>query len=1431
MAYEDLLHFLQNVGKDPSRLIFEDELTGIYNRRFLLNYLQYKVPWDSIENNPVSLLMMDVDHFKQINDTHGHEAGDQTLVWIASLLREAAGEGGHPIRYAGDEFMILLPQVDKQGALHVGERLLELVHTKPVSLQDTEGEISITLSIGLASAPDDAQAGKDLIRTADTALYYAKQAGRDQLASAGDFSPQQVFDKTALHQLEKAKIAGRELHLKHVAAALEKFDERQSQFLIVEGAAGMGKSEFLETVRKNLSQNDNWQITVKGNPQELFRPYYLTTSILVDVLNQKTEKGVDILETLKPKEIFYLSYVLPQLGETDDYSKDDEKTKREGLFTTLVHFIPKVLDSRPLILLIDDLDLVDEATLLLLRRLILDRSFPILICATATDTRQDGGDGQPAPLERFYATHCKELDIHKVSLTPLTAANIAEHLQAIFPELKLPENYEMSLAQTTQGNPLFLNEIVRKLVQDRKITLVGNQWIAEPLEEGYLPKSLEEIVQHKIAALDEENRRLLDQASTFGENVSLSMLSGSSEEREARVLEFIDQAVDQGLVSSDFQLNDEIISFLSKRVLDITYGTIDEERRQELHEHVGNYQEVLYEQRLVPSAATLAYHFKRSTNLEKAGNYEKVQAASSNKIFNSAEAVYYTAERSAEAAPETSPLDQESLPLISTILRSLLVVVRNIKLYPPGSKAIVTANRQMKEVIDEFLAKNELLSFFGIKQALIVNGQKIDVSEFKYFAESFLKFMGRLELKGITFKRGLTEEELQVLLEAFGRVKADMIDQQFWQRFAAEQRLVNIDLSQVRYTVIADAETEVQTDQAVLEEAAVTPAEISAQLEDAEQGLDASDLKDLPEVLRSLLNAARSIKLYPLQSKAITAAIGQLLQSLQRILKRKPALTLARVSTALLVNGERIDISEFETLAQSFLKFLNSLALTSLTFLAKVSAEELQGFIGSLAELPAQDLDGAYWRQLAREKGFSSILFDQRLYEARVAATRLTPTETRIVKKTAKVVTEVQPTEGESAEGEPVETLDALAGKMPVRLSDLLLKGEDDQITKIVKGLLQQFLQGPLQTRKKVVNRFHNMVEGLNISLQNQLAKLITGPLLIVFAKEDDPIILRELANLLHRLTTVLLQFGEYPTASQIFLHLHRRQRELAEAKGEQANLLQKILLKPLEPKAQQLVLQDFRSKELSRRQDAAKLLGNLRGVALPLLVNIVKNEEDFRVRQMAAALLAEHGVLAAKLVKRELALQTTPDERRRILEVIDTITNDLKTELAYALADENDQVHLAAVQLAERLDQDQVGKLLLEQTENEKVHVAVAAIKLLGKLKPPTANEKLVSIMQSAKNEEVVVACCQSIGLIANSASIEPLAKLLASKGFLRRQRRSADVRATAALALAQINHPRVAEVLANCANDNDPRIRQIANSFKLASTSPPKRKLAVAK
>jgi diguanylate cyclase (GGDEF)-like protein len=1426
MEYKDFLHFLKHFGKDPSRLIFEDELTSIYNRRFLLNYFQNKVAWDSLESHPMSLLMMDIDRFKQINDRHGHEAGDQALIWVASLMKKVAGDKGLPVRYAGDEFIILFPHTDKQAALQVGERLIELVHEKPFFLEEGEGELAITLSIGVASAPDDANTGKDLIHQADTALYFAKKSGRDQLANAGLVVPQDVFDKTALYQLNKATIAGRQAQLATVAEALKKFNKGQSQFLIIEGAAGMGKTEFLDIIQKNLSKGVNWQFAVNGISQELFRPYYLTTNIFVEILNQLSDKGVGMLKSLGSKEIAYLSFILPQLGEADDYSQQDEQAQREGIFATLVHFMPKVLEARPLILLIDDLHFADEATLLLVRRLILGNHLPLFICATATDAHPDKVEGQPAPLDRFYATYCKELDIRKVGLTPLTAGHIAGHLRGIFPQVRMPKDFERNLAQITQGNPLFLNEIVRKLVLDRKITLVGNQWVVEPLEEGYLPESLEEIVSEKIAALAEENRQLLDQASTFGENVPLSMLSGSSETMEARVLDFVDQAVAQGLVSSEFQMNDETIRFLSKRVLDITYGAMQEDQRQELHERVGSYQETLYEQRLIPSAASLAYHFKRSTNHEKASNYEQLQIASNNRIFNASEAVFYTAEKTTEAAPEASPLDEASLPLIPTVLRSLLLVVRNIKLYPPASKAIVTANRQVKEVIDKFFAKNELLSFFGIKQALIVNGQKIDVTEFKYFADSFLNFLNRMELKGIVFRKGLTEEELQVLLETFGRVKSDMLDQDFWQRFSGEQRLANIELTQVRYTMVADSAEQTEGEEGVDGEEAATAAEISAQLADAEQQqLDAAELRDLPEVMRCLLNAARSIQLYPLKSKAIDTAIEKLLESLQRSLDKKPALTLARVGKALLVNGAKIDILEFETLARTFLKFLSSLELTSLTFLSSVSADDLKTFIGALGDLPTTGLDENYWISLGKDRGLSSILFNQRLYEARVSATKLASREVQAGKVAAKVIRSPQ-----LAESETPQTLDELEEKMPVRMSDLLLREDDAQIKRTINRLFQGFLQSPLQTRQKVVNRCNGFLEGLNLGLQNQLAKLMAGPLLVIFSQENDPIILRELAALLHRLTTILLHFAEYKSASRILLHLHRRHRQLLKANSEQASLLEKILLRPLAPKTQQLLLEDFRSGEPSQQQNAALLLGSLGRVTQPLLINIIKNEENLRIRQMAAALLAEQGVEAAKLLKRELVLQTSVTERICIIEVIDSVTRDLKTELAYSLNDDNAQVRQAALQLAERLNDAQVEKLLLECAENNKVDVAVVAIKSLGKIKSPAALEKLSSMLQATKDQKRLIACCQALGLIADPTSIEPLSKLLASKGLFKRKLHNSEVRAAAALALSQIGHPRVISILSQHSDDSDPRVREIANTLKLSQGSSTKTKVATA-
>jgi HEAT repeat protein len=262
--------------------------------------------------------------------------------------------------------------------------------------------------------------------------------------------------------------------------------------------------------------------------------------------------------------------------------------------------------------------------------------------------------------------------------------------------------------------------------------------------------------------------------------------------------------------------------------------------------------------------------------------------------------------------------------------------------------------------------------------------------------------------------------------------------------------------------------------------------------------------------------------------------------------------------------------------------------------------------------------------------------------------------------------------------------------------------------------------------------------------------------------------------------------------------------------------VLTKIMNEKLEATTLQLLVEDLKSADSDRQQRAAQVLGGLgRGMA-PLLVDVIKQTDDLRVRQLAASLLKEQGAEAANVLKREVVLEISPQERVRILDVIDTVTKELRTEFAFVLDGDNAQVHEAAFRLAERLNDKKVVELLLDYAKNGDSQLATGAIKCLGRLKPAGASAVLVSLLNTMNDTERVVACCRALGQIADPASITPLAKILAlPKGLLAfRQKRSPLVRATAAFALGQIPHPQAAKALAAHINDQDPRVKKIARS-----------------
>jgi two-component system, cell cycle response regulator len=157
---------------DQRRLAVTDALTGLHTRRFAEAHLQQGVPQ--------SLLIIDVDHFKSINDRYGHPAGDRALVEIAARLREAARPGDVLARYGGEEFALIVPTTGVEELRGIAERLRQRVGGTPIALS-ADTYVAVTVSVGAASAPA-AGSAEQLIAVADRALYRAKAEGRNRVA-------------------------------------------------------------------------------------------------------------------------------------------------------------------------------------------------------------------------------------------------------------------------------------------------------------------------------------------------------------------------------------------------------------------------------------------------------------------------------------------------------------------------------------------------------------------------------------------------------------------------------------------------------------------------------------------------------------------------------------------------------------------------------------------------------------------------------------------------------------------------------------------------------------------------------------------------------------------------------------------------------------------------------------------------------------------------------------------------------------------------------------------------------------------------------------------------------------------------------------------------------------------------------------------------
>lgn len=184
-AFNSMAEQLQKSQLTLEEMSARDGLTGLYNHKEFLRRLEIEIERHQRYGRPFSVLMLDLDYFKQVNDTHGHQAGDEVLRAVGAIFQAEVRPTDQVARYGGEEFAIILAETSGPGALAVAERVCAVVAER--AIEAAEGvAVSITVSIGVASYPEDAGRGDLIMTAADKALYAAKNAGRNRAARFSD---------------------------------------------------------------------------------------------------------------------------------------------------------------------------------------------------------------------------------------------------------------------------------------------------------------------------------------------------------------------------------------------------------------------------------------------------------------------------------------------------------------------------------------------------------------------------------------------------------------------------------------------------------------------------------------------------------------------------------------------------------------------------------------------------------------------------------------------------------------------------------------------------------------------------------------------------------------------------------------------------------------------------------------------------------------------------------------------------------------------------------------------------------------------------------------------------------------------------------------------------------------------------------------------
>jgi len=584
-----------------------DELTGVYNRRYLKEKQEDEIKAFIAKNVPFSVVMVDIDHFKEINDTYGHLRGDEIIKAFAQFLKNTLRSMDTVVRYGGDEFVCVMPHTVKHDAEVTYRRIL-----KNCKEQKFEG-LKITLSAGIASYPDNGRDFDELLDAADQALYDAKRSGRDRIKTPGEKKAEIPIKAFVDRVKEKDKIK---------TSLIDSTGE--IRVVVLKGNVGIGKTRLGKEVLTDIRGKEIIWCDCIFFTEEI--PYYP----IREVIKYRIQRlGMDAIKDVPLAYKIEIGKLIPEImSEIEDEVKGLELVMDKY---RLFEGVRRMLDvgERDKIIILDNIQWIDrESTEVLkyLMRALRERPITFIFIYRAEEKTET--------LENFISYISREVEITDTVLAPFEYQDIKKSVKMIIgeePEKSLTEY----ITRESGGNPFYIEEIMRELLDGGYLAVEEDKWVFKAPEKKIVPKTLTDIAMRKYRTLSQEGKNVLEIASVIGW-FDLKMLKEITGYNEGHIMGLINNIARLGMTKSvqdRFKFSDAI----SRNAIYTNH--VRGPKRMELHRQVAERIEEQNKGKEHGVADELAVHYFHAQDKEKgtkycikAGDQSKEEYANSNAI-------------------------------------------------------------------------------------------------------------------------------------------------------------------------------------------------------------------------------------------------------------------------------------------------------------------------------------------------------------------------------------------------------------------------------------------------------------------------------------------------------------------------------------------------------------------------------------------------------------------------------------------------------------------------------------------------------------------------------------------------------------------------------------------------------------------------------